>query len=143
MNAINQMAVKDREKFIATLAQQEQSSQDIVKEIQHISTAVQDNYQSVNQNFNAHTEHITEQLQKAAMTLDSRITALENCTHEVARIVEFQRSLEQSLQSLEKTAQLERVLGEVRSNLALLRPVLEQLNKPRRITLVEADENHN
>ncbi|MBD2359393.1 MotA/TolQ/ExbB proton channel family protein [Tolypothrix sp. FACHB-123] len=141
MNAINQMAVKDRENFIATLTQQQQSSHEIVKEIQHISIAVLDNYQSINQDFNTHTEHITEQLQKAATTLDSRIAALENCAHEVARIVEFQRSLEQSLQSLEKTAQLERVLGEVRSNLALLRPVLEQLNKPRRITLVEADEN--
>ncbi|AFZ61242.1 MotA/TolQ/ExbB proton channel family protein [Anabaena cylindrica FACHB-243] len=140
MSYINQMAVKDRENFISTLAQQEQSSQKIVQEIQQISTAIQDNYQSVNHNFTEHTEHISEGIQKAAMSLDSRIAALENCAVQVARIVEFQQSLEQSLQTLEKTAQLEQVLGEVRTNLALLKPVLEQLNKPRRITLVEAEE---
>jgi hypothetical protein len=74
------------------------------------------------------------------MALDSRIAALENCAAQVARIVEFQDSLQQSLHTLEKTAQLGQVLGEVGANLALLKPVLEQLNKPRLITLVESEE---
>ncbi len=141
MSYINQMAVKDREIFINTLTQQQQSSQEIVTEIQHISTAIQDNYQTINQDFNTHTEQISEQLQKAALALDSRIASLETCATQVTKIVEFQRSLEQSFQTLEKTAQLEQVLGEVRTNLALLKPVLEQLNKPRRITLVESEGN--
>ncbi|PPJ62813.1 MotA/TolQ/ExbB proton channel family protein [Cuspidothrix issatschenkoi] len=140
MSYINQMAVKDREIFVNTLAQQEKSSQEIIQEIQQISQAIQDNYQNVNHNFTAHTEQISQGLQKAAMALDSRIAALENCAAQVARIVEFQDSLEQGLHTLEKTAQLEQVLGEVGANLALLRPALEQLNKPRRITLVESEE---
>lgn len=140
MSYVNQMAVKDRETFVSTLAQQEKSSQEIIQEIQQISQAIQDNYQNVNHNFTAHTEQISQGLQKAAMALDSRIAALENCAAQVARIVEFQDSLEQGLHTLEKTAQLEQVLGEVGANLALLRPALEQLNKPRRITLVESEE---
>jgi ABC-type transporter Mla subunit MlaD len=134
------MAVKDREIFVNTLDQQEKSSQEIIQEIQQISQAIQDNYQNVNHNFTAHTEQISEGLQKAAMALDSRIAALENCAAQIARIVEFQDSLEQGLHTLEKTAQLERVLGEVGANLVLLKPVLEQLNKPRRITLIESEE---
>ncbi len=141
MNAYNQMAVKDRENFLATLTQQQQTSQDLVQEIQLISTAIQENYQNVNYNFNQHTEHISKELQQAAMALDSRIAALQDCATQVARIAELQHSLDQSLQALEQTAQLERVLGEVRTNLAMLKPVLQQLNKPRRITLVEAEDN--
>jgi biopolymer transport protein ExbB/TolQ len=140
MNYINQMAVKDRENFVTTLNQQQQSSQEIVQEIQQINTAIQENYQTINHDFNTHTEQISEGLQKAATALDSRIAALENCANQITKIVELQRSLEQSFQTLEKTAQLEQVLGEVRTNLALLKPVLENLNKPRRITLVETDE---
>jgi methyl-accepting chemotaxis protein len=144
MNYINQMAVKDRENFITTLTQQQQSSQEssqeIVEEMKQISTTIQENYQNINHDFNIHTEQISEGLQKAATSLDSRIAALENCAAQITKIVELQRSLEQSFQTLEKTAQLEQVLGEVRINLALLKPVLENLNKPRRITLVESDE---
>jgi biopolymer transport protein ExbB/TolQ len=140
MSYINQMAVKDREIFVNTLAQQEKSSQEISQEIQQISQAIQNNYQTVNHNFTEYTEQISEGLQKAAMALDSRIAALENCAAQVARIVEFQDSLQQSLHTLEKTAQLGQVLGEVGANLALLKPVLEQLNKPRLITLVESEE---
>jgi uncharacterized protein YoxC len=140
MSYINQMAVQDREIFVNTLAQQEKSSQEISQEIQQISQAIQNNYQNVNHNFTAHTEQISQGLQKAAMALDSRIAALENCAAQVARIVEFQDSLEQSLQTLEQTAQLEQVLGEVGANLALLKPVLDQLNKPRLITLFESEE---
>ncbi|MFM7368833.1 MAG: hypothetical protein ACKO2Z_13795 [Sphaerospermopsis kisseleviana] len=144
MNYINQMAVKDRENFITTLTQQQQSSQEssqeIVEEMKQINTTIQENYQNINHDFNTHTEQISEGLQKAATSLDSRIAALENCGAQITKIVELQRSLEQSFQTLEKTAQLEQVLGEVRINLALLKPVLENLNKPRRITLVESDE---
>ena len=144
MNYINQMAVKDRENFITTLTQQQQSSQEssqeIVEEMKQINTTIQENYQNINHDFNIHTEQISEGLQKAATSLDSRIAALENCAAQITKIVELQRSLEQSFQTLEKTAQLEQVLGEVRINLALLKPVLENLNKPRRITLVESDE---
>lgn len=140
MNYINQMAVKDRENFVTTLTQQQQSSQEIVEEIKQINTAIHENYQTINQDFNAHTEKISQGLEKAAMTLENRIAALENCATQITKITELQRSLEQSFQTLEKTAQLEQVLGEVRTNLALLKPVLEQLNKPRRITLVESEE---
>lgn len=140
MNDINQMAVKDRENFVTTLTQQQQSSQEIVEEIQQINTAIQENYQNINHDFNTHTEEISQGLQKAAMTLESRIVALENCATQITKIVELQRSLEQGFQTLEKAPQLEQVLGEVRTNLALLKPVLENLNKPRRITLVETDD---
>jgi biopolymer transport protein ExbB/TolQ len=140
MNDINQMAVKDREDFINTLTEQQQSSQEIVAEIKYIHTAIQENHQTINYDFNTHTGQISEGLQKAATALDSRIAALENCANEITQIVELQRTLEQGFQTLEKTAQLEQVLGEIRTNLALLKPILENLNKPRRITLVETGE---
>ncbi|MGD1919050.1 MAG: flagellar motor protein MotA, partial [Pleurocapsa sp.] len=53
----------------------------------------------------------------------------------------IQQGLERSFTSLEKTAQLENVLVAVKDNLAQLQPILQQLNKPRRITLVEQDSN--
>ena len=53
----------------------------------------------------------------------------------------IQKGLERSFTSLEKTAQLENVLSAVKDNLAQLQPVLQQLNKPRRITIVEQDSH--
>jgi len=44
------------------------------------------------------------------------------------------------LRSLQKTSQLEQVLSQIDLNLAQLKPTLDQLSKPRRITLVEREE---
>ena len=49
----------------------------------------------------------------------------------------MQKSLEHSLRSVGATEELKDVLDEIKNNLHLLHPVLNKLNQPRRITLVE------
>ena len=71
--------------------------------------------------------------------MENRIAALEVATNKVSDLKQLQEGLERSFTSLEKTAQLEQVLVGVRETLFKLQPILKQLNKPRRITLVEHD----
>ena len=92
---------------------------------------------------NTQTKGISQQLENAAKVLENRVGSLEIATQKMSDFQHIQQGLERSFTSLEKTAQLENVLSAVKDNLAQLQPILQQLNKPRRITLVEQDNHRN
>ncbi|KJH70240.1 MotA/TolQ/ExbB proton channel family protein [Aliterella atlantica] len=148
LGEVSQTALKDRQDFVTFFEQQQQASQtaftNLVSEIRASNRQLLDEFKagnsSVAMGLTEQAEKLCYQLEQAAKALDSRVVALEKSAVQVLEIVKLQQSLEQTVNSLEQTAQLEHVLVGVRENLAQISPVLEQLSRPRRITLVERDE---
>jgi hypothetical protein len=143
VDEVRLQAHRDRQEFLDFFARQQQTNQELVQQIRLIVDEIRSRNMAVAQDLNAQTQGISEQLEKAARILESRVSSLEMTTQRIPDFQEVQQGLERSFTSLEKTAQLENVLAGVRDNLAQLQPILRQLNKPRRITLVEQDNGRN
>ncbi|MGQ4648826.1 MotA/TolQ/ExbB proton channel family protein [Lyngbya aestuarii] len=145
--AMNQLASQDRQEFRASLEQQQQTSvmafTNLLSELRatnrQLSEEIQSGNSAVAKGLFGQAEQIAHQLEQAAAALQDRVAALEKHSAQVSEIAQLQQTLEQTLSSLEKSAQLEQLLTRVQENLAQLKPVLEQLSKPRRITLVERE----
>ncbi len=140
---VRQMADRDRQEFLSFFAQQQQANQELVVQIRAILEEMRSKNMAVANDLNAQTQGISHQLEKAAQVLESRVGSLETATQKMTDFQQIQQGLERSFASLEKTAQLENVLAGVKDNLSLLQPILQQLNKPRRITFVEQDNGNN
>jgi biopolymer transport protein ExbB/TolQ len=143
VDEVRQQAHRDRQEFLDFFARQQQTNQELVQQIRLIVDEIRSRNMAAAQDLNAQTQEISEQLEKAARILESRVSSLEMTTQRIPDFQGIQQSLERSFTSLEKTAQLENVLAGVRDNLSQLQPILRQLNKPRRITLVEQDNGRN
>ena len=138
---IRKQANSDRQEFLSFFAQQQQANQELVQQIRSIVGEIRSKNMAAAKDLNAQTQGISQQLEKAAQILETRVSSLELATQKMSDFQSIQQGLEKSFASLEKTAQLENVLSGVRENLSQLKPILSQLNKPRRITLVEHDKN--
>lgn len=145
---VSQTALQDRQEFLTSFEQQRQVSHtaftDLISEFQEINAQLlaefKDSNSVVANNLNQQGNQLSSRLEQAAKALDMRVAALEQCATQVSEIAQLQQSLQQTVNSLEQTAQLEHVLVGVRESLTQLTPILEQLNRPRRITLVERDD---
>ncbi len=148
MGEVSQVALQDRQEFLAFFEQQRQISHttftDLISEFQAVNsqllTEVKASNSAVADSLTQQANQLSMRLEQAAKALDTRIAALEQCATQVSEIAKLHQSLEQTVHSLEQTAQLEHVLVGVRERLTQLTPILEQLNRPRRITLVERDD---
>ncbi len=140
---VRKMADRDRHEFLSFFAEQQQANQELVVQIRAILDEIRSKNMAVANDLNAQTLGISQQLEKAAQVLESRVGSLETATQKMTDFQQIQQGLERSFASLEKTAQLENVLAGVKDNLSLLQPILQQLNKPRRITFVEQDNGNN
>ena len=138
---IGQQASRDRQEFLNFFSRQQQANQELVKQIRAIVEEIRTRNLAAAEDLNAQTQGISEQLEKAARILEARVGSLEVATQKMSDFQHIQQGLERSFASLEKTAQLESVLTGVKDNLNQLQPILKQLNKPRRITLVEHDKS--
>lgn len=142
VNEVRQFAIKDRQKFMTFFTQQEQNNQEIINEIKTTVEAIKTKNEAVSKNLNHQSQKISRQLEKAANALEQKVSSLEQSANKISELQHLQQSLDRSLQSLEKTAQLEEVLVGVRDNLSQLQPLLQKMNQPRRITLVESDNGN-
>ena len=142
VDQIREQSNRDRQEFLGFFAQQQQANQELVGQIRGIIEEIRSKNQAAADDLNAQTQGISQQLENAARVLESRVGSLEVATQKMSDFQNIQQGLERSFSSLEKTAQLENVLRAVKENLAQMQPILQQLNKPRRITLVEQDNNN-
>jgi biopolymer transport protein ExbB/TolQ len=78
-------------------------------------------------------------LQAAAQALAERTSELAGVSAQVSEALALEQSLQRSIHALQRTGELQHVLGAVETSLQGLRPALERLALPRTITLVEAD----
>ena len=139
VNDIRQQTNRDRQEFLSFFEQQQRANQQLVQQIQGIVEEIRSKNIAVADDLNAQTQGISQQLEQAARILENRVGSLEMATQKMTDFQQIQQGLERSFASLEKTAQLENVLAGVKDNLSQLQPILQQLNKPRTITLVEQD----
>ena len=139
---IRQQANRDRQEFLEFFSRQQQANQELVQQIRAIVGEIRSKNMAAAEDLNAQTQGISEQLEKAARILETRVGSLEVATQKMSDFQQIQQGLERSFASLEKTAQLENVLTGVKDNLNQLQPILKQLNQPRRITLVEQDNKN-
>ena len=136
-------AERDRTEFLKFFNQQQKANQELIDRIKATVAEIRSKNLATATNLNSQVSGISFQLEQAAQALENRVAALEQAANKVSDLRDLQRGLEQSFQSLEKTAQLEAVLAGIKEHLSQLKPVLSQLNKPRRITLVEQDSANN
>ena len=142
VDEVRQIADRDRLQLVEFLTQQQKANKEAVLKIQALVTEIQTKNSNLTDSLNNQARQITKQLEQAAKVLESRVISLEKSATKISDLREWQASLDESLRSLEKTAKLTQTLEGVRDNLSQLKPVLSNLNKPRKITLVEQD-NHN
>ena len=148
ISQVSQTSLQDRQEFLAFFEQQKQANNtaftDLLDEFRVINSQLLEEAKSSNlavaNGLTTQATQLSDRLEQAAKLLDTRIAALEQCATQVSELVKLQQSLEQTIHSLEQTAQLEHVLVGVRASLTQLNPILEQLSRPRRITLVERDD---
>ena len=143
VNQIAQQTNRDRQEFLTFFAQQQQANQELVGQIRGIVEEIRARNLATASDLNAQTQGISQQLEQAARILENRVSSLEIAAQKMTDFQQIQQGLERSFVSLEKTAQLENVLVGVKDSLYQLQPILQQLNKPRRITLVEQDNGKN
>ena len=142
VNEVRQFAVKDRQKFMTFFTQQQQANQDIINEIKTTVEAIKNKNEAISKNLNNQSQKISRELEKAANALEEKVASLEQSAQKISDLQRLQQSLDRSLHSLEKTAQLEEVLVGVKENLAQLQPLLQKMNQPRRITLLETENGN-
>lgn len=140
---IREAAERDRTQFLEFFNQQQKANQELIDRIKATVDEIRSHNLAAAANFDHQVSSVSFQLEQAAQALENRVAALEQATNKVSDLRDLQQGLEQSFRSLEKTAQLKEVLVGVKENLSQLKPVLNQLNKPRRITLVEQNNNNN
>ncbi len=144
-NVINQVdevrrsADQDRRDFLQFFTEQKQISQETLGTIRALVSDIQSNNSNFSDGLSLQARQITDQLEQAASLLEGRITTLEVSANKLNDFKKWQSSLDDTVRSLEKTAKLSTVLDDLSGNLAELKPVLTNLNKPRKITLVEQD----
>jgi biopolymer transport protein ExbB/TolQ len=140
---IREQANRDRQEFLTFFAQQQKTNQELVQQIRSVVEEIRSKNMATAQNLNAQTQGISQQLEKAAQILETRIGSLEAATRKMPDFSNIQPGVERSFADLEQTSQLENVLSGIRDHLTQIQPVLQQLNKPRRITLVEHNHDQN
>ena len=136
---VRQLAVKDRHKFMTFFSEQQHHNQELINHIKATVEMIRAKNEAIANDLNSQTHEISRQLEQAAIALETRVVSLEESANKIADLQQLQKSLDRSLHSLEKTAQLEEVLVGVKEHLAQLKPLLHKINQPRRITLVEQD----
>ncbi|MDY6782005.1 MAG: MotA/TolQ/ExbB proton channel family protein [Cyanobacteriota bacterium] len=140
MERVNKLIVKDRKEFIVYLEKQQVTHRELVGEIQSTIAEINGSNSDAAKHLAEQTQQITEQLQQAIMVLSGRLNSLEKCTEQVLEVARLQQSLDRSLRALQETGEFGQVLGGIQENLGQLQPILKQLGKPRKITLVERDD---
>lgn len=136
------IANSDRKNFIDYVAQQQTLNNQTITQIQDLITEIKQKNTTLTNDLTNQAQQVTNQLEQAAKILENRVASLEASANTITDLKRWQTSLDDNLRSLEKTAQLTQVLEGVKENLGQLQPVLNKLNNPRKITLIEQD-NYN
>jgi hypothetical protein len=85
----------------------------------------------------AGTDRLSTSLEGLSATIGARLDALNAHSSKVNEVLELERSLKRSVESLKMSAQLESTMHGVNQSLTNLRPAIEKLSKPRQVVLVE------
>jgi biopolymer transport protein ExbB/TolQ len=148
LDNLQEKTLEERQAFELSFSENEenyrQAIADLIAEIngtyRKVSAEMEAGNRAIAQNLIQQAEKIGDRLEHASKSLDSRIALLEKSKTNIAQILELQERLDKNLRSIARDGHIEVVLTEIREHLSELKPLLKQLNKPRRITLVETED---
>jgi hypothetical protein len=127
---LNQLVLQDRAKILSSFLEQQQFNQGIIEQIQELVEQIKDDHKSIANGFTEQGSQISQQLERAVL-------GLEKSSARIAELNQMEASLNKILQALQHTGEIEQILAEMKEEIALLQPALQQLGKPRIIRLVE------
>ncbi|MGL5806022.1 MAG: MotA/TolQ/ExbB proton channel family protein [Xenococcaceae cyanobacterium] len=146
MSKVKADATKDRQEFLTFFQQQNLTNLDIVKEIQETieqskvnNSSVSSSILAIASSLSLQTEQISKQLENASGALESRVVSLEQCINRFAELSQVQQNFPANTDPTQQVEQLKQIVSEMQSCFEQFRFAVENMNKPRRITLVEQD----
>jgi len=137
---INQVILKDRDNFLQTFGQQNDLNQSIINNIKELVDLVRENNEVNSNSLNEKTQVISNELNKAALSLEEKVISLEKSSAKIAELNQLQSSLEKVVAVLNNVGEMQKTLVNVQDKITLLQPTLQDLSKPRVIRLVEQIE---
>ncbi|MFL0604899.1 MotA/TolQ/ExbB proton channel family protein [Cylindrospermopsis raciborskii] len=140
IQTVRERVTRESQDFSTFLGDQIKLQQGLVNQIQTTVQEIHRNHLAVSDGFREQALVVGYKLEAAAQALEQRISSLEKYATQISEIDNLQRSLDNNLRNLKEKAVLEGVLGEIQTSLERLRPTLDQLNKPRRILLLEQED---
>ena len=125
----------------------EQAADGFIAQVGKDMGLLQEQVQQVIQQFdtlqadlNTDRQALNTALHQAATALQDRVEQLAIHSAQVNEVSQLQTSLVANLKSLKETATLESILGDLQQAIRALEPGLQQLNKPKKILLVEQQD---
>ncbi len=139
---VNELILQDRAKILSSFSEQQQFNQVIIEQVQGIVEQVKESHKSMANGFSEQTSKISQQLNQAALNLETQIIALDKSSARVAELNQMENSLNKIVQAIEKAGEIEKILAVIKDEISLLQPALQQLGKPRIVRLVEQIEDN-
>lgn len=137
---INQVILLDRDNFVNSFGQQNALNQSIITNIKELVDLVRENNQANDNSLHDRTQVISNELSKAALSLEEKVISLEKSSAKIGELHELQSSLEKVVQVLNNIGEMQKTLVNMQDKIELLQPTLQDLSKPRIIRLVEQIE---
>ena len=141
---VNLITLDDREEFMNSFSEQQKFNQKMIQEIQEIVETIKYNTDNIGNGFTQQANEIRNQLNEAANNLASKVESLELSMAKIGELNQMQNSLEKVVLGLEKITEMENILTGIKENILTVKPILQELGKPRIIKFVEQiEQNHN
>lgn len=137
---INQLILLDRDNFVNSFGQQNALNQSIITNIKELVDLVRENNETNNNSLLDRTQVISNELNKAALSLEEKVNSLEKSSAKISELHQLQSSLEKVAEVLNNFGEMQKTLVNIQDKIELLQPVLQDLSKPRIIRLVEQIE---
>jgi len=137
---INTVILKDRNNFLQTFGQQNELNQSIIKNIRELIELTQENNQANQNSLTEKTRVISNELNKAAISLEEKVISLEKSSAKIGELSQLQSGLEKIVEALNNVGEMQKTLTNMEEKIALLQPTLQDLSRPRVIRLVEQIE---
>ncbi|WP_017293866.1 MotA/TolQ/ExbB proton channel family protein [Geminocystis herdmanii] len=137
---INQVILLDRDNFVNSFGQQNALNQSIITNIKELVDLVRENNQANDNSLHDRTQVISNELSKAALSLEEKVISLEKSSAKIGELHQLQSSLEKVVQVLNNIGEMQKTLVNMQDKIELLQPALQDLSKPRVIRLVEQIE---
>ncbi|HIK24201.1 MAG: biopolymer transporter [Cyanobacteria bacterium J003] len=131
---LNQLAltvIRDRQQFVATLEERQQQS---IEQFERLVTQIQHSQRELRAQVNQEQTAIAQELRQQSQYMAQLLAESDRTLQQRLQLLE---TLNQALQALADTGNLQLLLDRLNDTLGHLQPVLRQLAQPRRMMLVE------
>ena len=148
LGELTRTAPEQRQAFLTSLAEQEEQNRTAMDNLaqalnntsMRLVNEMRESTRTASEGLQAQASQITQEMSQAANALNQRVTSLEQYASQVSEIQNLEKSLNQTLDSLASTQQLQNTFTELQAALTDLKPIIEKSQRPRRIRIVEEED---